>query len=62
MKVQLAVLHDLLFTDDCALVAHTPAELQLLFDWFFNAAKPDRQLEEDRGYVPVISTEPDSIS
>jgi len=39
MKVQLAVLRDLLFTDDCALVAHTPTELQLLFDQFFNAAK-----------------------
>ena len=38
-KVQLAVLCDLLFADDCALVAHTPAELQLLFDRFFNAAK-----------------------
>jgi len=38
-KVQLAVLHDLLFTDDCALVAHTPTELQLLFNWLFNAAK-----------------------
>jgi len=38
-KVQLAVLHDLLFTDDCALVVHTPAELQLLFDRFFNATK-----------------------
>jgi len=33
------VLHDLLFADECALVAHTPAELQLLFDQFFNAAK-----------------------
>jgi len=38
-KVQLAVLHDMLFADDCALVAHTPAELQLFFDRFFNAAK-----------------------
>ena len=36
-KVQLAVLRYLLFADDCALVAHTPAEVQLLFDWFFNA-------------------------
>jgi len=38
-KLQLAVLRDLLFTDDCALVAHTPADLQLSFDQFFNAAK-----------------------
>ena len=38
-KVQLAVLRDLLFADDYALVGHTPAELQLLFDQFFNAAK-----------------------
>ena len=38
-KVQLAVLRDLLFADDCALVAHTPAEVQLLFDRFSNAAR-----------------------
>jgi len=39
IKVQLAVLHDLLFADHCALVAHTPAELQLLFNRFFNAVE-----------------------
>jgi len=33
------VLRDLLFADDCAVVPYTPAELQLLFDRFFNAAK-----------------------
>jgi len=38
-NVQLAVVRDLLFKDGCALVAHTPVELQLLFDQFFNAAK-----------------------
>jgi len=38
-KVQLAVIRDLLFADDCALVVRTPAELQLLFDQFFSATK-----------------------
>jgi len=38
-KVHLAVLRYLFFADDCALVAHTPAEVQLLFDRFFNAAR-----------------------
>ena len=38
-KVQLAVLRDLLFADDCALVSHTAADVQLLFDRFASAAK-----------------------
>jgi len=38
-KVQLAVLRDLLFADDCALVAHTLADAQILFDRFNNAAR-----------------------
>ena len=38
-KVQLAVLRDLLFADNCALVAYTEAVVQLLFDWFARAAK-----------------------
>ena len=38
-KVQLAVLRDLLFADDCALVAHTAADVRLLFDRFASAAK-----------------------
>ena len=37
-KVQLAVGCDLLFTDDCALVAHIPAEAQLLFGRFYSAS------------------------
>jgi len=36
---QLAILRDLLFADDCALVAHTLADAQILFDWFNNAAR-----------------------
>jgi len=38
-KVQLAILRDLLFADDCALVAHMLADAQILFDWFNNTAK-----------------------
>ena len=38
-KVQLAILRDLLFADDCALVAHTLADAQILFDRFNNAAR-----------------------
>jgi len=62
-KVQLAVLHDLLFADDCALVAHTPAELQLSFDQFFNAVKSfGLTVSLKKTAVPVASTKPDSIS
>ena len=63
-KVQLAVLRDLLFADDCSLVAHTPAELQLLFDQFFNAAQQfglTTSLKKTR-LCGSHTTEPDSIS
>ena len=38
-KVQLAVLHDLLFANYCALVAHTSKDAQILCDRFNNGAK-----------------------
>jgi len=38
-KVHSAIIRDLLFADDCALVAHTLREVQLIFDRFLNTAQ-----------------------
>ena len=38
-KVQTAIICDLLFADDCALVAHTATALQTLFTQFINTVK-----------------------
>ena len=38
-KVQTAIIRDLFFADDCALVAHTATALQTLFTQFINTAK-----------------------
>jgi len=38
-KVQTAIIRDLLFADDCLLVAHTATALQTLFTQFINSAK-----------------------
>jgi len=37
-KTFAAVVSDLLYADDCALMAHTQAVAQQLFSWFLNAA------------------------
>jgi len=38
-KVHTAIIRDLLFVDDCALVAHTLPDIQELFDRFADAAR-----------------------
>jgi len=38
-KVHTAIIRDLLFSDDCALVAHTLHEVLLIFDRFLNTAQ-----------------------
>jgi len=38
-KVHMAIIRDLLFVDDCALVAHTLPDIQELFDRFADAAR-----------------------
>ena len=37
--MKLAILRDLLFADDCALVSHTLADAQLLFSRFADTAR-----------------------
>ena len=38
-KVHTAIIRDLLFADDCTLVAHTLPDIQELFDRFADAAR-----------------------
>ena len=52
-KVQTAIMFDLLFADDCALVAHTTTALQTLFTQFIDTAK---RLKKTGDHVLVIPT------